>query len=118
MRWLLFLNAFTEITIGVLFLIFPEQVLQLPGAVAFRGGANTQMLMGMYGTAALLVGLLSFGIWWNNEKGVVQRYGLLYFALFHTGLSINQFLYNPDWRPGVMHGLFALGFWLAVVIDG
>lgn len=110
MRTLLLINAVIEGLAGLLFLFYPGIGDWVPGWPDRLEGSML-MVVKMYGVAALTLGLLS-GLLWRQagrDAGPVIP-GLLLFAFFHGGLAATQFLFNADYRPGILHAALALAF--------
>lgn len=111
MKILLTINGLIELAAGLAFLFWPGIVQHLPGLSEIDDSAGVRMLLSMYGTAAVVLGIYSFVLLRHTHRGSLMIGSLFLFALFHTGISTNQFLVNPDLRPAIVHALLAIAFW-------
>jgi len=94
---------------ALLFWFFPTWIARQSALPLVTGGEVPRMLMAMYGSAALIPVII--GAWaLREEEGSSTRSGLIILLIvFHTLLSLSQFLYNPDPRGGTLHLLLAAG---------
>lgn len=108
-RIFLLIHAIMEITAGIIFIFYPS-------VIPVFASTNSQVtyLTNMYGIAALTIGFMSFQVWRKFYEEEVLKTGLLVFALFHTGISLTQWI-NPVLKPemigaGVLHSALAILF--------
>jgi len=111
MRVLLFINGLIELGAGLVFLFLPGLVPRIPGLMMLEDGFSTRLLLSMYGTAAAVMGIYSLVLLRHTHRQSLMIGSLFLFALFHTGIALNQFGFNPDVRAGVVHALMAILFW-------
>jgi hypothetical protein len=109
-RFMLFVTIVLEGGFAILCWFFPSFMKNIPALSPLHSDETPRMLLAMYGSAALLP--VAMAIWALRElPGSAQRNGLiLLLILFHTLLSLSQFIYNPDPRAGSLHLLIAAGF--------
>jgi len=112
MKILLVINGLIELAAGLAFLFWPGIIQHIPGLAGLGDSEGVRMLLSMYGTAAAVLGIYSFVLLRHTHRGSLMIGSLFLFALFHTAISTNQFLVNPDVRPGIVHALLAIIFWL------
>jgi hypothetical protein len=106
---LLYTTIVLEGGIAILCWFFPSYLKFISALQPLHGENTPKMLLAMYGSAVLLPVAISF--WALREvPGSAQRNGLIILLiLFHTLLSLSQFIYNPDARAGSLHLLIAAG---------
>lgn len=83
----------------------------LPGLSHLGESPGIRMLCTMYGTVVSVLGAYSLVLLRHTHRNALMIGSLFLFALFHTGISINQFIENPDLRPAFVHLLLAIAFW-------
>jgi hypothetical protein len=113
-KYLLFVNAALEGAIGLMFLFYPQVLKSLPGLQLSEGQSGVDMLIRMYGVAALALGLFSLLLSRQKYNPEALSMGVVVFLVFHIGLSGTQFFHNPDIRPAILHALLAIGFFGAL----
>ena len=111
MKAILIINGIVEITAGLAFLFWPGVTEFLPGPIHANNDPNITMLLSMYGTAVVVLGSYSLLLLRHTQRSALLVGSLLLFALFHTGIGINQLLVNPDLRPALLHITLAVAFW-------
>jgi hypothetical protein len=109
-KYLLFVNAAIEGAIGLLFLFYPQMPTLLPGLEGAEDIGGVNMLIKLYGGAAFTLGLFSLLLTRQKYNPEALSMGVVVFLVFHSLLSVNQFIYNPDLRPAILHVLLAIGF--------
>jgi len=110
MRFLLLINGIIELGAGLVFLFLPAQVSKIPGLTKVGDGADVRMLLSMYGTASAVMGIYSLVLLRHTHRQSLMIGSLFLFALFHTGIALNQFIANPDVRAGIVHLVLGLVF--------
>jgi len=104
---ILLLHTLIEAAVGLLFLFYPGAPELVPG---FGGssGPGFELLMKMYGVAALFLAALSLVTYLRREDRVLMLTitGLL--TLFHFGLAVVLAFWNPDPRAMLLHFLLAI----------
>lgn len=101
------LHTLIEGIAGLLFLFYPGAGNLVPGFGASEG-ASFDLLMKMYGLAALFLAALSLIAYFNqdNRMLVLTISGAL--AVFHLGMAIIQAFGNPDPRAMLLHFLLMI----------
>ena len=114
MRLILLLNTVVEGLIGFLFLFYPS-VTDLFAGMGDAEGNGMDMLVHMYGVAALTMALLSAIAYFSRHSQVLLLTVAGLLAVFHTGITFTQFVYSPDWRGAMLHLIMAVLFLYAYV---
>ena len=104
---ILLLHSLIEGLIGLLFLFYPGAPELVPG-FGEGTGASFDLLMKMYGLAAVLLAGLSLIGWFKRTVAPVYLLVTGSLAAFHFGMSIVQAFYHPDPRAMLLHFLLAL----------
>lgn len=110
LRILLWVNTVLEGLVGLAFWVYPGVIAWFPETFGSLDPGAHRLILAMYGTAALSIGLLS-GLMLRETwpEGLFSK-GLLLFGIFHTGLSIALFAFSQDPRPSMLHLALALAF--------
>lgn len=105
----LYATILVEGGIAIIFWFLPSLVNFLPALQPLQVEPLPKMIMAMYGSAALIPVALS--IWALKEiPGSSLRNNLvILLIIFHTLISLSQFIHNPDPRAGTLHLLIAAG---------
>ena len=104
---ILLLHTLIEAVIGLLFLFFPGVSELIPGFGSSEG-PTYELLMKMYGLAALyLAGLSAWG-WYRQRNTPTFLLVTLSLSIFHYGMIAVQTFYNPDSRAALLHFLLAI----------
>lgn len=115
MAIILLLHIVVEAAVGCFFLFYPDAGDVIPGFGDGEGSSH-DLLMKMYGLAALFLAALGIAAYLKRLTNVVLAYqAMLWFAIFHFSMSIVQLMYNPDQRASLLHfliGLFMIGVYL------
>lgn len=101
------LHTLIEAAAGLLFLFYPEAGDLVPGFGAGEG-ASFDLLMKMYGLAALLLAALSLIAYLHRDNRVLVLTISGALTIFHLGMSIIQAFWNPDPRAMLIHFLLMI----------
>lgn len=115
MTIILFLHIIIEAVVGALLLFYPGAGELLPG-FGDGSGSSYELLMKMYGLAALFLAGLGFAAYQKRLSDIALTYNImLWLSIFHFAMSVLQLAYNADQRVGVLHmllGLFMAGLYI------
>ncbi len=104
---ILLLHSLIEAVIGLLFLFYPQAGELVPGFGASEG-PSFDLLMKMYGLAALyLAGLSTWG-WYRRTDTPTFLLVTLSLSVFHYAMIGVQTIYNTDSRAALLHFLLAI----------
>lgn len=113
MRFIIGLHIFIEGIIGLLLLFYPAVANLLPG-FADAAGDSYQMLLKMYGLAALFLAAIGgLALWKSHSDAPTAFLLVLLLSSYHFAMALVQFGYNPDTRAALLH--FLLGIFLAAI---
>lgn len=113
MRLILALHILIEGLIGLLLLFYPGVIDFLPG-FADAEGNSYQMLLKMYGLAALFLAAIGGLALWKSRRDAPTAFLLvLLLSSYHFAMALVQFGYNPDTRAALLH--FLMGIFLAAI---
>ena len=104
---ILLLHTLVEAVVGLLFLFYPGAADLVPGFGAGRGD-SFDLLMKMYGLAALFLATLSLVTYFNRTHRMLFLAATGLLAGFHYLMCILQAFYNPDSRAMLLHFLLAI----------
>lgn len=110
LKLLLLLHLLIELGAGLLFILAPQAVPQLPALT--ETGHN---YLASYGYAALAMGALGGStLFYYYREGALSN-GLFTLTFFHSCITIAQintpFIATMRIEPMLLHGIFALLFW-------
>lgn len=106
---ILLLHTLIEAAVGVLFLVYPNADDLVPGFG--RGeGESFELLLAMYGLAALFLAALSLVTYLRRDDRILFLVVTLSLCVFHLSMSVVQAFGNPDSRAMLLH--FLLGIFL------
>lgn len=111
MVFVLYLHIVFEGLVGLLLLAYPAATDLLPG-FGKGEGASFDMLVKMYGLAALF--LAAMGVFALRQRKLAPSIAfqlVLLLSTFHFLMAIIQYVYNPDTNAALLH--FLLGIFLA-----
>jgi hypothetical protein len=114
---LLWINTVLEVGVGLAFWIYPGAVSWFPDTFGSLDPASDRLILSMYGTAALCMGLLSLLMIRKPLEEDLLKSGILLFGLFHLGLSLALFAFSHDPRPALLHLALSLAFawhWISI----
>lgn len=109
LKTLLVLNGLLEAGFGLFLLLKPADGCNAMGCENIDS-QSLIMLAGMYGGAALSIGLLSFRLSFIDDNSATFRACVWAFAIFHFGLALNQLVRSPDIVTFAIHGVLGLLF--------
>jgi hypothetical protein len=116
MKILLLLNLLVEGVFGLLFVFGLESI---PVSFFAQPAASTLYIGRMYGFAAIAIAYLSFELLLKYHEQALLETGLLFLALFHSGICAAQFYTFVDlsetMSAGILHAVLALGFWIGYI---
>ncbi len=113
MHFIIGLHIFIEGAIGLLLLFYPAVADLLPG-FADAEGSSYQMLLKMYGLAALFLAAIGGLALWKSRRDTPTAFLLvLLLSSYHFAMALVQFGYNSDTRAALLH--FLLGIFLAAI---
>lgn len=104
---ILLLHTLVEATVGLLFLFYPGAADLVPG-FGTSEGQSFDMLMKMYGLAALFLAALSLITYMSRANRVLVLTVTGSLCLFHLAMTVIQSYYNPDPRAMLVHFLLAI----------
>lgn len=115
MVFVLWLHILIEAVVGLFFLFYPEAGDVIPGFGDGEGRSH-QLLMKMYGLAALFVSAIGIGAYAKRLTNVALTYMImLWLSAFHFAMTGVQLMYNPDQRAALLHlllGMFLAGIYI------
>ena len=101
------LHTLIEGTVGLLFLFYPEAGDLVPGFGSSEG-PSFDLLLQMYGLAALLIAALSLIAYFSRANRVLVLTISGSLSVFHLGMTIIQAYGNPDPRAMLLHFLLLI----------
>lgn len=106
---ILLLHTLIEAAVGILFLFYPNADDLVPG-FGTSEGESFELLMAMYGLAALFLATLSLITYLRRADRTLFLVVTLSLCVFHVSMSVIQAFGNPDSRAMLLH--FLLGIFL------
>lgn len=104
---ILLLHTLIEAIVAILFLFYPEAGDLVPG-FGTSEGRSYEMLMKMYGLAALLLSALTLITYFSRHHRVLVLTVTGTLTIFHLGMTVIQTVYNDDSRAMLIHFLLAI----------
>lgn len=104
---ILLLHTLIEAIIGLLFLFYPGAGDLVPG-FGTSEGPSFELLMKMYGLAALFLATLSLIAYLRRRNDSIYLLVTLTLSGFHYLMILVQTIYNPDQRAALLHFLLAI----------
>lgn len=104
---ILLLHTLVEAVVGFVFLFYPQAGDLVPGFGSSEG-ESFDLLMQMYGLAALFLAGLSLVTYFSREHRVLVLTVTGLLSLFHFGMAAIQAFGNPDPRAMLLHFLLAI----------
>jgi hypothetical protein len=104
---ILLLHTLIEAVVGLLFIFYPGAGELVPGFAGSEGQAY-ELLMTMYGLAALYLAGMSLFAYFRREHTPTFLLVTLSLSIFHYLMIVVQTLYNPDARAALLHFLLAI----------
>jgi hypothetical protein len=104
---ILLLHTLIEATVGLIFLFYPNAGDFVPG-FGTSEGPSFDLLMKMYGLAALFLASLTLITYFSRANRVLVLTVTGSLCVFHLAMTIIQSYYNPDPRAMLLHFLLAI----------
>jgi hypothetical protein len=104
---ILLLHTLIEATVGLIFLFYPNAGDLVPG-FGTSEGPSFDLLMKMYGLAALFLASLTLITYFSRANRVLVLTVTGSLCVFHLAMTIIQSYYNPDPRAMLLHFLLAI----------
>ena len=104
---ILLLHTLIEAAVGLLFLFYPQAGELVPGFGTSQG-PSFELLMKMYGLAALFLAGLSLLAYLRRANTAIFLVITLTLSVYHYAMILVQTIYNPDQRAALLHFLLAI----------
>ena len=104
---ILLLHTVIEGAIALLFLFYPDAGELIPG-LGTSEGPGFDLLLKMYGLAALLLAGLSLYAYLQRRQDDIFLFVTLVLSIYHYLMVAVQTIYNPDQRAALLHFLLAI----------
>ncbi|CAH1001014.1 hypothetical protein LEM8419_01998 [Neolewinella maritima] len=104
---ILLLHTLIEAVVGLLFLLYPRAGELVPGFGSSEG-PTFELLMKMYGLAALFLAGLSLYAYLKRKDDRIFLLLTASLSAYHYAMILVQTVYNPDQRAALLHFLLAI----------
>jgi hypothetical protein len=104
---ILLLHTLIEAVVGLLFIFYPQAGDLVPG-FGTSEGPSYELLMKMYGLAALFLASLSLIGFVRRKETPIFLLITLVLSVYHYLMILVQTIYNPDQRAALLHFLLAI----------